>query len=123
MPDTPTDPTSSFRLDDRVVLVTGASSGLGARFAAVAAGAGATVVLAARRIERLSALVAELDQRHGSGRARAVEVDLTAPGGPERCVADALDVLGRVDVLINNAGISQVTPAVAMSTEDFRHEI
>ncbi len=123
MPNTPTDPTSSFRLDDRVVLVTGASSGLGARVAAVAAGAGATVVLAARRADRLSALVAELDQRHGSGRAHAVEVDLTTPGGPERCVADALDVVGHVDVLINNAGISQVTPAVTMSTEDFRHEI
>ena len=118
-----TDPTTSFRLDERVVLITGASSGLGARFARVAAGAGATVVLAARRADRLAALVAEIDAAHGDGRAHAIEVDLTAAGGPERCVSDALAAAGRVDVLVNNAGISQVTPAVDMSTEDFRYEI
>ncbi|MBT5138924.1 MAG: SDR family NAD(P)-dependent oxidoreductase, partial [Acidimicrobiaceae bacterium] len=55
-----TDPTTAFRLDDKVVLVTGASSGLGERFARVAVAAGATVVLAARRAERLNALVDEL---------------------------------------------------------------
>lgn len=123
MSDTPPDPTTSFRLDDRVVLITGASSGLGARFARVAAGAGATVVLAARRADRLEALVAELDNAHGDGRAHAIDVDLTAPGGPERCVTDALTAAGRIDVLVNNAGISQVTPAVDMTTDDFRYEI
>ena len=112
-----TDPTSPFRLDDRVVLITGASSGLGARFARVASAAGATVVVAARRADRLESLVAEL------GAAHAVEVDLTAPGGPEACVARALEVAGRVDVLVNNAGISQVAPALDFSTEDFRREL
>ena len=73
MSDTPTDPTTSFRLDERVVLITGASSGLGARFARVAAGAGATVVLAARRADRLAALVAELEDAHGEGRAHAID--------------------------------------------------
>lgn len=111
------DPTAAFRLDEKVVLVTGASSGLGARFARVAAGAGATVVVAARRADRLAALVDELGDAH------AVEVDLTAAGGPEACVAEAIDRAGRVDVLINNAGISQVAPALEFSTEDFRHEI
>lgn len=114
---TSTDPTAAFRLDDKVVLITGASSGLGARFARVASAAGATVVVAARRAERLAELVDELDDAH------AVEVDLTAPGGPEACVARSIELAGRVDVLINNAGISQVAPALDFSTEDFRHEI
>ena len=112
-----TDPTTAFRLDDKVVLVTGASSGLGERFARVAAAAGATVVLAARRVGRLEALVDELPN------AIAVPVDLSEPGGPEACVAAALDACGRVDVLINNAGISQVEPALTMTTDSFRHEI
>ncbi|MEO0492620.1 MAG: SDR family oxidoreductase [Actinomycetota bacterium] len=111
------DPTAAFRLDDTVVLITGASSGLGARFARVASAAGATVVVAARRADRLAELVDELGDAH------AVEVDLTAPGGPEACVARAIELAGRVDVLINNAGISQVAPALEFSTEDFRHEI
>lgn len=111
------DPTAAFRLDDKVVLITGASSGLGARFARVASAAGATVVVAARRADRLAALVEELGDAH------AVEVDLAAPGEPEACVAKAIELAGRVDVLINNAGISQVAPALEFSTEDFRHEI
>ncbi len=114
---TSTDPTAAFRLDDKVVLITGASSGLGARFARVASAAGAKVVVAARRAERLAELVDELDDAH------AVEVDLTAPGGPEACVARSIELAGRIDVLINNAGISQVAPALDFSTEDFRHEI
>lgn len=112
-----TDPTAAFRLDDKVVLITGASSGLGARFARVASAAGAAVVVAARRAERLAELVDELDDAH------AVEVDLTAPGGPEACVARSIELAGRIDVLVNNAGISQVAPALDFSTEDFRHEI
>ncbi|MAL65931.1 MAG: SDR family oxidoreductase [Actinomycetota bacterium] len=114
---TSTDPTAAFRLDDKVVLITGASSGLGARFARVASAAGAAVVVAARRAERLAELVDELDDAH------AVEVDLTAPGGPEACVARSIELAGRIDVLVNNAGISQVAPALDFSTEDFRHEI
>lgn len=114
---TSTDPTAAFRLDDKVVLITGASSGLGARFARVASAAGATVVVAARRAERLAELADEIDDAH------AVEVDLTAPGGPEACVARSIELAGRIDVLINNAGISQVAPALDFSTEDFRHEI
>ena len=114
---TSTDPTAAFRLDDKVVLITGASSGLGARFARVASAAGAAVVVAARRAERLAELVDDLDDAH------AVEVDLTAPGGPEACVARSIELAGRIDVLVNNAGISQVAPALDFSTEDFRHEI
>ncbi len=112
-----TDPTSAFRLDDKVVLVTGASSGLGERFARVASAAGATVIGAARRVDRLESLVDELPNAH------AVPIDLAEPGGPESCVAAALETCGRIDVLINNAGISQVEPALSMTTDTFRYEI
>ena len=111
------DPTSAFRLDDKVVLVTGASSGLGERFARVAAATGATVIGAARRVDRLEALVDDLPDAH------AVPIDLAEPGGPEACVAAALDACGRIDVLINNAGISQVEPALHMTTDSFRYEV
>ena len=113
----PIDPFGRFSLNHRVVLITGASSGLGARFARVAAAAGATVAVAARRVERLDTLVDELEN------AVAVPVDLTAAGGPESCVAATLEATGRIDVLINNAGISQVVPALEFDTDDFRHEI
>ncbi len=116
-PTEPHDPLAQFRLDGRVVLITGASSGLGARFAKVAAAAGARVVVTARRTERLESLVAEL------GDAIAIPVDLTSPGGPEACVAKAIEAFGQVDVLVNNAGISQVVPALEFDTERFRHEI
>lgn len=123
MSDISRDPTAGFRLDGKVVLVTGASSGLGARFARVAAAAGATVVGAARRADRLATLVDELETIHGTGRGHAVEVDLSAPGGPENCITDALSKAGRIDVLVNNAGISQVAPALDFDTERFRYEL
>ena len=89
-----------FRLDGRVALVTGASAGLGARFARVLAGAGAPVVLVARRADRLAALARDLD---GSLVAPADLADAEQRAG---AVAAALDRFGRVDVLVNNAGIS-----------------
>jgi hypothetical protein len=89
-----------FRLDGRVALVTGASSGLGARFARVLAGAGASVVLVARRADRLAALARDLD---GSLVAAADLADAEQRAG---AVAAALDRFGQVDVLVNNAGIS-----------------
>lgn len=111
------DATSAFRLDDRVAIVTGASSGLGDRFARVLHGAGARIVVAARRADRLDALTAELD---GS---LAVTLDVTAADAAERLLTAALDRFGRVDVLVNNAGISQIAPALELSPERFRHEI
>lgn len=99
-------PLDRFRLDDKVVVITGASSGLGYRFAEVAASAGARVVVAARRAERLAALVAELPDAH------AVPVDLMAPDGPAELVAGAMERYGQIDVLVNNAGKSQVISAL-----------
>jgi len=95
---------NTFAMDGKVVLVTGASSGLGNHFARVLAAAGATVVVAARRVERLDALVGELAESGAS--ALAVPLDVTSADG----VAAALDTieqaLGPVTVLVNNAGVA-----------------
>jgi NAD(P)-dependent dehydrogenase (short-subunit alcohol dehydrogenase family) len=103
------DPLSLFRLDGRIAVVTGASSGLGERFARVLHAAGASVVVAARRRERLDALVEELP---GS---MAVTADLSAPGDRERLAADVIERFGAVHVLVNNAGIGH---KVAVENED-----
>jgi NAD(P)-dependent dehydrogenase (short-subunit alcohol dehydrogenase family) len=106
-----------FRLDGRVAIVTGASAGLGHRFARVLDATGARVVLAARRAERLEALVGQL------GDAVAVPCDLTAPGGPERLIEATLERYGRIDVLVNNAGMDLVGPALEQTTDDFRRVV
>ena len=94
------DPFTCFRLDGRVALITGASSGFGVRFAKVLTAAGARAVLAARRMELLSAVAGELDG------ALAVQCDVTVPSDNERLVNTALEKCGRVDVLVNNAGMT-----------------
>ena len=93
------DPLSLFRLDGKVALVTGASSGLGERFARVLDAVGARVVVAARRAERLERLAGDLTD------AVVVPADLADPDDRERLAATVLDTCGRVDVLVNNAGI------------------
>jgi len=93
-------PFDTFRLDGRVALITGASSGFGARFARVLTAAGARVVLAARRGDRLAALAAELEG------AVAVPCDVSVPADNERLVHTALRACGRIDILVNNAGAS-----------------
>jgi NAD(P)-dependent dehydrogenase (short-subunit alcohol dehydrogenase family) len=102
-----------FRLDGRVALVTGASSGLGSRFARVLAGAGASVVVAARRAERLEAVAREL------GDGLAVTCDLVRQDDRERLMAATLDRFGRVDVLVNNAGVGVPEPAESETPERF----
>ena len=98
-PATRTSPLDRFRLDDQVVVVTGASSGLGAHFAGVLHDVGAQVVLTARRADRLDALAAELPGAH------VVVADMADADDRERLVADVLGQFGRVDVLVNNAGV------------------
>jgi NAD(P)-dependent dehydrogenase (short-subunit alcohol dehydrogenase family) len=93
------DPLSAFRLDGKVAVVTGASSGLGERFARVLDAVGARVVVAARRRARLEALAGSLTD------AVVVECDLSDPDDRERLVATTLESAGRLDVLVNNAGI------------------
>jgi len=111
------DPLDAFRLDGKAVILTGASSGLGHRFARLLSAAGAGVVVAARRAERLEELVA------GSERLIPVPCDVTAAGAAAGLVEASLDSFGRIDVVVNNAGISRVLAAVDDDVDDFRAEL
>lgn len=91
-----------FDLTGRTALVTGASSGLGAVFAAALACAGAGVVLAARRVDRLDQVVREIEAAGGS--AHAVQCDVTDPAQVEAAVAAAVERFGRLDIAVANAG-------------------
>ena len=101
-------------LEGRVAIVTGASSGLGARFATVLADAGARVVAGARRVERIQDLARE---RPGI---LPVRCDVTDPADRQSLFDAALDLDGHVDVLVNNAGISSGGPAEQGTLEAFR---
>lgn len=106
-----------FSLKNRVAIVTGASSGLGVTFARALAEAGAKVVVAARRKERLDALVAELE---GSGyEALAVACDVTDTDAVDRMIEAAVERFGEIDILVNNAGLSVNLPAEEEPVEDF----
>ncbi len=108
------DPLSQFRLDGKVAVVTGASSGLGARFARVLQSVGAQVVLAARRADRLESLASELDG------ALVVPADLSEADDRQRLIATTVDTLGRLDVLVNNAGIGAKVALEDEELDSFR---
>jgi NAD(P)-dependent dehydrogenase (short-subunit alcohol dehydrogenase family) len=110
-------PADIFRLDDRVAIVTGASSGLGDRFSRVLAAAGARVVGAARRADRLERLAAEVD-----GLA-TVTCDVSVDSDLQRLVDFALERFGRIDILVNNAGMGQAYPAEEEEPEHFRRVV
>lgn len=105
---------SLFRLDGRTAVVTGASSGLGDRFARVLHAAGATVVVAARRAERLADLAADLGDR-----VLALPADLSVEADRERLITAAFELDGRLDVLVNNAGASKPVPAESETLSQF----
>lgn len=102
-----------FDLSGKVALVTGASSGLGAHFAHCLGAAGASLVLAARRADRLASLQAEL----ASKGVKATAVDLDVQSGTS--ITAALDMAGPLDIVVNNAGISIVKPALEMPEADW----
>lgn len=114
----PVDPTQIFRLDERTVVVTGASSGLGYRFVDVVAGAGASVILAARRRARIEAFADEL--RSQGVDALAVECDVTVDSAVEEMIAVAVESTGRLDVLVNAAGIAPPENDEIESPDSFR---
>ena len=107
-----------FRLDGRVAVVTGASSGLGDRFARVLHAAGATVVASARRSGRLQALADELGDR-----LLPVTCDVSVDADCERLIAGAIEVEGHLDVLVNNAGIGTPIPAEDEPIDGFRKTV
>lgn len=110
-----------FRLDDRVAVVTGASSGLGASFAVALAEAGADVVLGARRAEKLEEVRASVEKL--GRRAVAVRTDIARPTDCRSLVDAAMRAFGRVDILVNNAGISGERHATEETPEQFREVV
>lgn len=110
-----------FRLDGKVAVITGASSGLGVAFAQGFAEAGADVALGARRVEGLESTRALVE---AAGRqAIAVRTDVTSPEDCAALVQAAYERFGRVDVLINNAGLGTAIPASKETPEEFRRVI
>ena len=107
-----------FHRDGKVAVVTGASSGLGVHFAQALAEAGADVVLAARRADRLEA-TKQLVEKAGR-RAIAVQTDVSDPADCQALIDTAIRDLGRVDVLVNNAGVGAAVPATRETPEQFR---
>ena len=110
-----------FRLDGKVAVVTGASAGLGAAFAVGLAEAGADVAICARRADRLQATA---DRVSALGRrCLAVTADVAVPEDCTRVIEATLAEFGRVDVLVNNAGIGSAIPATRETPEEFRRVI
>lgn len=109
----------SIDLAGRVALITGASGGLGAQFARTLAQAGAAVVLAGRRIERLKTLRAEIEG--GGGDAHVVALDVTDASSIKAAVARAETEVGTLDILINNSGVSLAQKLVEVTEAQYDH--
>ncbi len=103
--------------EGKIALVTGASSGLGTRFAKILARAGAQVVLASRRVERLKELRAEIEAEGGA--AHVVALDVTDYGSIKSAIAHAETEAGPIDILVNNSGVASSQPLAEVTPEDY----
>jgi len=105
----------------KVVVITGASSGIGESTAKLLAGQGAKVVLGARRKDRIDAIVKQISAE--DGKAIAFTVDVTKRAEVEALIKAAVDSFGRVDVIVNNAGIMPIAPIQALKVEEWDRQI
>jgi NADP-dependent 3-hydroxy acid dehydrogenase YdfG len=110
-----------YNLDNKVVLITGASSGIGAATARLLAASGASVLLGARRVERLHQLVAEIGAAGGTAQARAL--DVTQRDDVAAFAAHAVAQFGRIDVIVNNAGVMPLSPLDALKVDEWNRMI
>src|SRR4051794_14453668 len=110
-----------FKLDGKVAIVTGASSGLGVAFAEALADAGADIAICARRVEKLEETRKKVEAT--GRRCIAVKADVAKPDDCQRVVDETVEQLGKVDVLINNAGIGTAVPATREDPDEFRKVI
>jgi NADP-dependent 3-hydroxy acid dehydrogenase YdfG len=107
----------AMNIEGKVVVITGASSGIGESSARLLAANGAKVVLGARRKDRIDALVKEITAKGGS--AIGFKTDVTKRGEVEALVKGAMDKYGRIDVIVNNAGIMPIAPMAALKVEEW----
>lgn len=112
---------SNNNIQEKVVVITGASSGLGEATARRLSAEGATVVLGARRIELLQKLVTELESR--GGQALAVATDVTRSEQVQALVDAAVQRFGRIDVMLNNAGLMPHSPLARLKIDDWQRMI
>jgi NADP-dependent 3-hydroxy acid dehydrogenase YdfG len=107
----------SNNIEEKVVVITGASSGLGEATARLLSAQGASIVLGARRVDRLKSLAHELTAT--GGKAIAVATDVTDVDQVKRLVDEAHGAFGRVDVMMNNAGLMPHSPLDRLKVEDW----
>lgn len=106
---------------DKIILITGASSGIGEATACVLAGAGMTVVLGARRTERLERIASDITTAGGTARTR--RLDVTDRDDVAAFAQSALDEFGRIDVLVNNAGVMPLSPMASLRVDEWEQMV
>lgn len=104
-------------MENKVVLITGASSGIGAALTRKLAGSGARLLIGARRTDRIEALAAEL--RDAGGTVESRTLDVTSRDSMNAFATAALDSFGRIDVIINNAGVMPLSPMAALKIDEW----